>query len=222
MFAELQIYFMYLALGCLILSVSIGLFKFKGLRASLQIFVVFLIFNLCIEIGAKILFHQKMNNLPLLHLYTFGEFILLSFFFKSLTKEIPIFQKWLPPIMIIVGLLIVGNSAFLQSIYGFNSYAKTLTQVIIIIYSVLYFYTLSDEVSLNNLEQKSLRLINSAIIVYYSGSLFIFMFSNYFLKKQIELHQGFWAFNALLNLVFQFLVLYGIWKVAFRQMKFSS
>ncbi|MBC8756547.1 hypothetical protein H2O64_17880 [Kordia sp. YSTF-M3] len=156
------------------------------------------------------------NNLPLLHIYTLGEFLLLSYFFKSLLEK-PVFFKTSFWYFIIGGsFLIIINSLFFQSIFGFNTFAKTFVQVTIIGYAILYFYNLVENQLFSLALSKSLRLINSAILVYYSGSLFIFMCSNVYLEN-MQIYVPFWAFNAVLNFLFQLLILLGLWKVFFKK-----
>ncbi len=210
-----------LAVLCLSISVALCLFRFKKLSTPFQRLSYFLMWNLFIEIFARVFSYSGMNNLPLLHLYTLGEFILFSWFYKSLLKTNDLFQKryWL--FVFAVTLFIILNSIFFQSIYEFNTLAKTLVQVIIISYAVMYFYNLTENPSISPSTEKGLRLINSAVIVYYSGSLFIFMCGQVSFGKS-GLYQMFWAFNAILNLIFQLLVLWGIWKVIYTKTPLSS
>ncbi|NUO03201.1 MAG: hypothetical protein HUU01_21535 [Saprospiraceae bacterium] len=202
----------------------------------------FLLFNWLTEAGARVAIYLSSNNLPLLHFYTLGEFVLLSFFYRTLFPQHGFFRKYFVVILTTVSLLIVLNTIFLQSIYAFNSYAKTLVQIILIIYAIVYFFHLPEAPSFQKSESWyrapldqmnpggmsnfrkhegwSLRLINSAVLIYYCGSLFIFMFSNVFIQKSVIYH-SFWIFNALLNFLFQVLVLLGLWRVAFRRPKLS-
>lgn len=207
-------------LAVIILGISVLLcsLKFIKLSTPYKRLFYFLILNFSAEVASRIIVFQfpGVNNLPLLHLYTLGEFILLSWFFKSLIKKPKILQSRFWLFMVIGSILIVLNSLFYQNIYEFNSLAKACVQIIIITYSVLYFYNLTENTSLKNTNEKSLRLINSAILIYYSGSLFIFMFSQVFFENS-ELHLYFWTFNAILNVVFQLLVLVSLWKVIFKK-----
>jgi len=210
-----------LAVLCLIITVSLSLFNFKTLNIPFQRLCYFLIWNLFIEIFARFFSYSGMNNLPLLHLYTIGEFILFSWFYKSLLQTNEFFQKKYWILIVGISVLIVLNSIFFQSVYEFNTLAKTLVQIIIISYAVLYFYNLTGNQSTSPVIEKSLRLINSAVIVYYSGSLFIFMCGQVSFGKS-GMYEIFWAFNAVLNLIFQLLVLWGIWKVIYKKISLSS
>jgi len=229
---------------CLAISCAIWLMKRAEFSGPLQILGYFLLFNLLIEISSRLVVRYiGSNNLPLLHCYTLGEFLLLSFFYRSLLPGHIIFRKHFAALVVTVSLLIVLNSIFLQSIYVFNSYAKTMVQIILIFYAILFFFHLPEtarikqpegwvlrqitDVVIDNISSEikqpegwSLRLINSGVLIYYCGSLFIFMFSNIFIGNGL-IYNGFWIFNALLNFLFHILVLIGLWRVAFRHPKLS-
>ena len=210
-----------LAVVCLFINVILCLSHFKKFGDPFRRFCYFLIWALLIEILARVCSYVWSNNLPLLHLYTLGEFILLSWFYKSLIEKPVVFQNKYQYFITAIVVLIILNSLFIQNINGFNSYAKTLVQIIIISYAILYFYNLTENRSLPFAVEKSLRLINSAIIVYYSGSLFIFMCGQISFDNSTS-YLPFWAFNAGLYLIFQLLILWGIWKVIFKKTPLSS
>lgn len=205
-----------LALLCLSINVVLCFIKRKKLTAPFIRLFYFLIWNLLIEILAYTFMQFKINNLPLLHIYTLGEFLLFSYFFMSLIKKPDAFKKGLKYFIIAGSALIVLNSVLVQSLFEFNTIAKTFVQISIITYAVLYFYNLSENQSYSWQMSKSLRLVNSAILIYYCGSLFIFMYGKLSLKD-VDGYVVFWAFNAILNFIFQLLILLGLWKAFFRK-----
>ena len=203
------------------LSVLLCALHFNKLKIPFQRLFYFLIWNLVIELLARVFMYLGINNLPLLHLYTIGEFILFSWFYKSLiTKPFSLSRKF-GPFIVIGAILIAVNSILFQGIYDYNPITKTIVQIIIISYAVLYFYNLTENHSESKAIGKSLSLINSAILIYYSGSLFIFMTSQ-MLKIYPEWKAIFWAFNAVLNIIFQLIILWGIWIVIFKKTPSSS
>jgi hypothetical protein len=129
-------------------------------------------------------------------------------------KQTLIWTKNIRWFIAIVMVLILTKSIFFQPITVFNTNTKTLTQVIYIAYAVGFFLnaTHHQTESYHNV----LKTINSAILLYYTGSLFIFMFGNVLLGLE-QRHNLFWVANALLYLIFQLLVFTAIWQ--FRQTK---
>lgn len=180
----------------------------------LKYFTWLLFFSLIVQVIAKIMWLQRINNLPLLHLYTLGEFLLISLFYHQMFKQNLIWVKNIRWFMAIVLALILTNSIFFQPITVFNTNAKTLTQVIYIGYAVGFFLNATHHQT--ELYHNVLKTINSAILLYYTGSLFIFMFSNVLLGLE-QRHNLFWVANAVLYLIFQLLVFTAIWQ--FRQTK---
>ena len=218
---SIYLYGGHVAVVCLLINVAICLLYFKSLDVPFRRLCYFLFFNLVIEIVARSLAYAGINNLPLLHLYTLGEFILLSYFYQSLIKNSNVFKNYFWQFVASICVLILLNSAFFQSIYTFNSIAKTLVQVIIISYAVFYFYKLTENHAFQFAKGKSLRLINSAFLIYYSGTLFIFMCSQIYINDS-DTYKLFWAFNAILNLIFQLLIFWGIWMVVSNKIPLSS
>lgn len=150
-----------------------------------------------------------LNNLPLLHFYSLLELIVLSIFYKKILENESWFQKAINYILVIGTILIIGNSIFVQSIYTFNSNAKTLSQIIIMGYAISYYFSILHK---NTPTDSTLNLLNAAILLYYAGSFFIFMFSNVLSHQNSELLKLFFDFNILLYLIFQLLVLFAGWR----------
>ena len=189
----------------LILSVGLGLYNWKRLSISFKYLVLYLCWNLLIE-GIVVSLPPKTNNLPLLHLYTLFEFIFLTLLYRKMD----LFENWSDKVFWIflasISILLILNSAFVQDILSYNTYAKTLVQCILIAYAVGYIFQLKEK----NPESGPLNLVNAIILVFYSGSLFVFMFGNILLRDEFD--NFFWDMNTLLNLLFQILILISIWK----------
>lgn len=191
----------------LVISVALAIFNRKRLPGAFKILALYLGWNLFIELITFIPV-RGTNNLPLLHLYTLVEFVL----FTLLYKRLELFKSWsisaFWTYLISISVLIILNSIFLQSIYTYNSYAKALVQVLLIVYAVGYMFKLKEP----GVESGSLNLMNAAILLFYSGSLFVFMFGNVELAPEFD--RIFWDINVLLNLFFQVLMLISLWKAS--------
>jgi len=165
--------------------------------------------NLLVEGACYVCFNHGTNNLPLLHLFTIVEFNLLTFYFLQLSqfRVKRSFQIYI----VLANLALVFNSAFIQSIFSFNSFSKSIVQLIIIFMSLHYFINKKKNRSKQK-DSQSHNMIVSAILFYYASSLVIFMFSDFALQAFGGLHLGFWTINAFLNFIFQLLILFAIWK----------
>jgi hypothetical protein len=209
-------YATYSALFVLAINVFFGFAYWKKLNTPFRRLFYFLVWNSMIEILAFAFMKYGYNNLPLLHIYTLGEFILFSYFYKSLINKPIRFQKLFLYFLISGSFFIIVNSIFFQSIFGFNSFAKTFVQITIIGFAVLYFYNLIENQLYSTAASKGLRLVNSAVLIYYSGSLFVFMYGK-FSFANTDIFTFFWAFNSVLYLLFQLFILIALWKISYRK-----
>ncbi len=206
---------------CLLFSCILGVRYWRRLPQSLKALMVYLFFSFAIEIGSRlaaVAFHQ---NLPLLHVYTFGEVLLLSLFYRQILDDSSGFKQYFNWIVGAVLTLVVLNTIFLQGIFEFNSYAKTLAQVLIILYAFDYAFRIPEQEDNDPDLTRVLRQINAAILIYYCGSLFIFMASS-FESEAREVFRRLWYVNKILLLVFQLIILIALWKVVFKPPKSSS
>lgn len=198
--------------------------RFRHLPVEFKTLGIFLVIDLLTELLAGWTFARNINNMPLLHIYTLLEFVSLSLFYRVVFALRTGFQRYFGPFVSVVSGLIVANSIFLEPLRGFNSNAKTLVQIILIGYAVFYFFNAYGKTDFSKPRYLAQGLVNTAVLLYNAGSLFIFMFAKILQQSNLpnSVQRGFWMFNALLFLIFQLLVFIAIWKAAFRQTKSSS
>lgn len=198
----------------IVLVVNI-LFSIKILRVrpDLKWFEAMLILSFFIQVMARVFTVLYGNNLPLLHLYTLLEFIFISLFYYQILFKSFIFIKYFYCFLGVISSIIIYNSIAIEPITGFNSNAKGLTQIIIIGYAIFYFF---NGISVDVIENKLvLSRINAAILLYYAGSLFIFVFAGFLLNNSPLINGYFWKFNTVLYIVFLVLILIATWKLVF-------
>lgn len=190
----------------LAINVIICLMWSKRFPGFFRWFTAFLITGLLIQVVALVLWYQGENNLPLLHLYTFFEFVFLSLFYQSLLRELKL--KYFVHFILFGAVLILLNSLFIQPLIAFNSNAKTFTQLTYLGYAVTYIFGLPHH------DRYLLNRVNYAVLIYYSASLFIFMFTNVLtgLQDMIPFYHYLWIVNIFLDIVFQSMVLHALLK----------
>lgn len=200
------------------------LIKFTKLSIVFRVLVVVLINDLLTDSLASKLSDSKINNMPLLHLYTLISFWLISLFFRELFKEKDWVKQYFWPYMVFVTLLLAINSMWLEPLGGFNSNAKALVQVLFIAYGVYYMFDAFGRIDLLQPQDLSISLVSTAILIYNAGSLFIFMFAKLLNNGLLssDAQSGLWMVNSLLYLVFQLLLLLAIWVQVFKATKSSS
>ncbi len=208
---------------CLLLCTVLWLWRFKSWPNEVKRLGPFILITLAVNAGAFYLSKKAIPNLFLLHIYTLLELLTWAFFYQYLFRNKPRAQQVFPWFIGLLSVLIVLNSLLLEPTTGFNSNAKSLVQLLLMAVALFYFFNAFGKIDLNQPLPRSLTLINFAVIFYYSGSLFIFMFSKLLKADKTTLVQqnSLWAINALIYVIFLIIILFSLWIVAFPKTKSS-
>ncbi|MBN8679584.1 MAG: hypothetical protein J0M29_15245 [Chitinophagales bacterium] len=164
-----------------------------------------------IQLSSSYVKNQGNNNLWLLHLYTPLEFICILWFYSlvlvSLAK-----RKWFVWLGLGFAVLSALNTAFLQPALTFNTYARSLEGILVIILCLSWCYQTLTEMKIRALQQDPVFWTNTGFLLYFSGNVLLFAFSNYILNINHALNQYIWAFHALFSILLYFFITIGLWK----------
>ena len=92
------------------------------------------------------------------------------------------------------------------------SYLDTFITFFILFFTIIWFRKLINDAHIDNLLDSSNFYFISGLILYFCGTLFLFLFANHLYKVDSEMFQSYWALNIILNLILRFLLLLGLWK----------
>jgi len=159
----------------LLIPLITALFVKGSLRRPLWILVAYLVISGSINLVAILNSHR--NNLPWLHLYTCVEGTLLLFFYR-LIQPASWMRRLNTVLLIAFPLLCLVNGLYLQSMYQFNSYVRPIEALLLIGNSVYYFWYDTAKRETGSWAANPVNWINAGFLVYFSGSLFQFIFSN--------------------------------------------
>lgn len=188
----------------ILLPVSIAIIKYVNLPVAVRYVFYYLLCSGSINLAAIILSNRGINNLPLLHLLTLVELYFLLKFYSTLFEDsTAVMIKYGCAIAILASL---ANSIWLQSIYTFNSYARGVVAICIILSSLIYFIRIPEDK-----KRPAELIIVYGLLFYYAGSFFLFLFSNY-LKKGYASSTIVWNINASLVIVLYIFITVGILK----------
>ncbi|MEL6944538.1 MAG: hypothetical protein AAFO82_17895 [Bacteroidota bacterium] len=165
---------------------------------------------------------ERVSNLAITHIITLGEFIFLSLYFRAILKEDTFLDKYFRIYLGIVGGLIIANTLFIEKINVFNTNAKILVLFLIIIWIVYFFYDRSKKLMEVDIHEKAIRLINSGLLLYYSGSFFWFLFYKFTINNEVFYSHKVLIFNAALYLFFTIIVSIAILRVVFHRTKSTT
>jgi len=194
----------------------IGIFYYKNIKSFkwLFFFISYGVFN---EILSLILIKSGANNtLPNSHIYAYVSFILMCSFYNSILDGF-INRKWFYVSVVLFTMFYLINLIFLQSIYEYPDLPFSVSSIIIIAYTILYFFKTMVETKIENITGEPLIWINVGILIYFTGNLFYHILFNFLLESSRDfLLQISFYFRVLIAL-FYILIAIGFLKTRIQQ-----
>jgi hypothetical protein len=174
-----------------------------GQRILLPLLLYFFI-SVAVQALSLFMWHRSINNLPLLHLYTPVEFLLLLAFFSRLPGRI-LSNKLFWALGMSFLVLAVADSLFLESIYKFNVFARSLEALILIVLAVKWFvYAITTEEN-GRYNTVSINYLVSGVFIYFAGGVVLFSFSNQVNRLGYSMALNVWSVHTLLLFLFYLL-----------------
>jgi hypothetical protein len=195
-----------------IIPIAFAIVKYRHINKPLSIIFWYLLFAGVVNACAAFLAFRHINNLPLLHVYTIAEFLFLSLFFYRFTGRPPLRQLILG-CLLLFPLYGIVNFIFIQGLHVFNSYTRPVEAILLIVFSLVYFYIQSVDNHNGTWHTQPETWIVIGILIYFSSSLVQFSFSNVvssLVSKDIKLF--IWATHATLVLIMYLLFAVGFAK----------
>lgn len=145
-------------------------------------------------------------------LYEFLVCLALFYYYYKLLNKV---NKRLFYFFIILFLFISLNNIIVWDGENFNvlaSYYNLLQTIFIITFSVQWIKGMFTSLKVESFTESSVFYFVSGLILYYSGTVFLFLMSNLIFKMDKSSFQEYWMLNIILNLALRTLLLIGIWK----------
>lgn len=152
--------------------------KRNTLNTGLLFLLIYLVVTLCVNVASKVMSINHIPNLPLIHIDTIFEIVLLLFYFSSILNG-KIVKLWLKTVAILFPVCCGINFIFFQSIHNFNTYTRPLGALILISFCIVYWWEYSNKDPDNEWSHIADNWFVSGILFYFSGALLLFIFSNY-------------------------------------------
>ncbi|QIA07239.1 hypothetical protein [Draconibacterium halophilum] len=190
----------------------IGIYRFSHFNKALRLVFYFVVFGTITEIVTRIFIYLGVTNtMPVILLYLMVVFFILGLFYSLILEDI--LRKRLVIILIILfELYCLVNTIFLQSIYEYPALPQSISKIILVGFSILFFYKVMTEARIPNLWKEPLIYINLAILIYYAGNLFYSLLFNLILDYSREFSKITVYYSDLLMTLFYVLIAIGFWK----------
>ena len=182
--------------------------EYYDLQTKYKYFIYYTIVNTAGNLFAVILALKHNNNMPLLHVYTVCEFATISLIYKKIFEN-NIYSIIINILIILFSIFAFINAYYLQNIYVFNTYVRSIESIIIILYSLIYFIKTLDHSNSIYKTKNAFLYVNSGFLLYFGGSFFLFLTAN-LVQGNLFLYSAFWTGHATLVLIMYILFTIGL------------
>ena len=177
MLAKISYSIVYVAALFSIVPFLLGLIKWRQhdavQRPLFVIVTLSMIADAVSHIGRKIEYFQPI----VFYTFTLIEFGILLYIFRIyLVQFLPL--RWFRIVVVLFIGFAAADMIWLSGFDQFNTYSTAVESLILIALCLIFFYKILKELSIEHLEQAPIFWISTATLLYFSSSLFIFLFTN--------------------------------------------
>lgn len=144
---------------------------------------------------------------------SYPAFLIISFILLSKVYYVSlrtIHARWFVLSAVIFISFSFVNLFFIQKL-ALNSYTNIFYSFIVILYCLLYFYTLMRDLPSLYLHHLPMFWFNSALLIFHAGVFFLFAFTSYLVNVLKNDLLVYWSFHNILSIIEHFIVLIGLY-----------
>ena len=155
---------------------------------------------------------KYINIYYLVHLYTILEFILITMFYGRF------FRVYFNPLPFYITIPLLLGVAFydynVDGLKNFDGFTTSAESIFLIGFSMFFFYyALKHLLIEDKLVNSPVFWINTAVLIYFSGNLFMFSFNNYLMQTDPSKRYILWGtIHSFFNIMFNLFIAIGFWK----------
>jgi hypothetical protein len=189
----------------------LALIKLQGYTPALKTIFYYLTVAVCTNLLSFIFWKLRKNNLPILHVYTVLEYlILLRFYCLILKGFIP--NQVFYVLAFIFPVFSIADSLFIENIRSFNTYSRSVEALIFIFLSVCWFVKTVSDSETNENTNRPLNYIAGGLLIYFAGSVVLFSFRDLISQFTRSFLMNVWSLHTLLLFLMYILITTGLWK----------
>lgn len=190
------------------IGIIVNVFRDRRFR---PIFILLLV-SLFIEIIGTLLASYNINTLWLFNLFTLCEFFLIwNFYFKFIKGEKTNGVNYF--ILSFFVLVALVDLFFINGFERINNITISVESITLIIYSLISFYLIMSRMLFDKLLDAPFFWMNIAVLFYFSGSLFLFLFGNYLISQGNKAYLEMYKIHTFVNAIWYLFISIGFWKV---------
>jgi hypothetical protein len=204
---SLPVLITYLLMLVSLSTLIVGLICSKYFKQSLKYLLFLVVISNISDVVSLVFAFERINNSLIINLYSVVEIVFyILIYWKSFDSDRPnwtILTACLLTFMAVVAELIWGDVLVEPSnILMVNSSFS------ILLMSLFWYYTELKEIKYENILREPFFWVNSASLIYFASSLFLFLFSNYIFAISIV---RLWTIHNVLHIIYFILITTGFW-----------
>ena len=189
----------------------LALIRKKYLTKDLKIIWLFLTIGLITDLASEILtFYFKLSNLEIYNIYIILETLLISFFYYLILPN-KISRFLIFSIILFFLIYSIYNVSF-NPAKSLDGIILTIESTSIILFSVITFNEFLKNSIYSNILASPIFWINSGFLIFFSGNLFLHIFSNFLQVYELNAFFELWVFHSVFNIILYILISIGFWK----------
>ncbi|HET9055302.1 MAG TPA: hypothetical protein VFN30_00500, partial [Chitinophagaceae bacterium] len=178
--------------------IPIGLFLVKKSKGFIVAIFILVVISFLFDMINLITVFSGYRGFYSFNTYFILQFLLLSYIFSLLLDN----KKFVYTSVLLFVIFTFYVSLGVQGFAEYQSWTRTTGGIILLTYSVLYYRQLLITLPAQNISQYAPFWINSAVFLYFSFNLFLFIIANYVFKNfSNEIGMTVWGFHNINNIV---------------------
>ena len=203
-------------------SLVLALFFFTRLSNSNKLLSVYLILLPFLVLWMDHEAYELKNNMYLKHLLSHFEICIFSLYFYFLFEK-QIFKRIVLSLFLVYIIFSVFDTIYFEPFSTYPSNIGFIYSLMLILYSLLFFFEIYEKGEVLYIERHPHFWVNSALLIYYSGTLLLGLFSNFLMYKiPRENYIYLNSFFSVMTIVFNVLVCIGLSIEAYHNLKVKS
>ncbi|SHJ05344.1 hypothetical protein SAMN02745146_2131 [Hymenobacter daecheongensis DSM 21074] len=205
-------YMEHLASLVVLLPLGLAFWRWRWLSAPLRVLAASLIFTeLVLLTSSLISLYRPGWMYGLWHFFTIVQ-TLLFFRLYYLTLSSRAIRRGIVAVAVAFTAFALLDSLYLEGLHQVNSYTHVAQSALLIGLALLYFEQLLNDLHVTRLERDPLFLVSAAVVLYFSGTVLLYVFMNKLATPADQASQQVInTLNAVVNLIKYFLFALAFW-----------
>ncbi|GAA4452163.1 hypothetical protein GCM10023189_15140 [Nibrella saemangeumensis] len=190
------------------------LIRRQYITGELRILAAFVILVFLRNLITEILSAYRIHNIIFYNWFVIFFYLNTAYLYARLLKG-RIRQYFIPiSCMLLVGLSMLEYDTMLNpKTVMFNSYAHPLSGLFTIVLVLAFYFQVLESLQIPNIKRDPYFWFSSGALLYYTGTLLVYVFSRYTLSvsPEIDMQRQYWSIDCLLSIIFYLFMAVGIW-----------